>query len=225
MIIARNPLAYWSCRDPAGATGLSESVNGYNGTMYGGYTFESPAVRPGSTGSVLLNGSTGYAVLGAQTRPIFPTAAISVEAWALPLNAPTDHVALLSCTQVGGWSLFKTDVNTIRFIIRVNGAYLEASADLAVHWDGISPMHIVCVYDGRYARLYIDGAEVASDDAGATFPVQYGSSSVPLMMGAEAQAHPTTPAGNYWHGSVSDVAIYDRVLSLAEIQESANWTP
>jgi hypothetical protein len=199
---------------------LAESVSDYDATLYGTRTLESVALRVGSTGSVLLDGATGYAVLGTQSLPIFPTAALTAEAWVVSLNAPTDHASVLSCTQSGGWSLFKTDEDRLRFIVRVNGAYLEASADLALHWDGVSPLHAACVYDGRYARLYIDGEEVASDDAGAVFPIQYGSSLVPLMLGAEAQASLTVPSsGNFLAGNISDVALYGRALTAQEIAE------
>jgi len=72
--------------------------------------------------------------------------------------------------------------------------------------------HLVGRYDGVDMRVYVDGVQKgASESSPGTIPVQAGS----VRVGADYQA---TPA-NFFNGSLDDVRIYNRALSVTEIQQ------
>ena len=61
-------------------------------------------------------------------------------------------------------------------------------------------------YDGTTIRLYVEGVLVGSGTG------THGSNNNPLLFGR------WTPAAEYWNGLIDEVRIYNRTLTLAEIQ-------
>lgn len=74
------------------------------------------------------------------------------------------------------------------------------------------------VYDGRYARLYVDGSLKAANDAGGNFPIQYAYPSNSALIGADPSTG-STPEGEYLAGSVDEVRVYRRALTVTDIRE------
>jgi hypothetical protein len=174
-----------------------------------------------TNGYFTFNGTNQYASR-AHTSIIKPTSAISVEQWlnADDWNAGTSaaYKCALSCTQGGGYSHNIWSGNFYSYIY-AGGKYLTPSASVSnfVGWH-----HFVTTFDGRYAKLYIDGSLANTDDYGsANRTMTYASNSI--FLGAEAGAS-TTPEGYYWQGKIATTAIYNKALSDAEILQNFNNT-
>jgi hypothetical protein len=69
--------------------------------------------------------------------------------------------------------------------------------------------HVAVVYDGKHARLYLDGSEEASTPA--TGPVM--SCNLPITIGENDSLR-----GRYFNGWLGDIRLYDRSLSEEEIR-------
>ena len=69
--------------------------------------------------------------------------------------------------------------------------------------------HVVGVYDGANARLYVNGTQVAT----AAVSGFVANSSQPLRFGATGRSGTI----NYFNGDLDEVAIFNRALSAAEI--------
>ena len=174
-----------------------------------------------ANGFFTFNGTTQYASR-AHTSIIKPTAAITIEQWlnADNWNAGTSaaYKCALSCTQGGGyshniWSGF------FYSYIYAGGKYLIPSASVS-NFSGWH--HFVTTFDGRYAKLFIDGDLASTDDYGsANKTISYASNSI--FLGAEAGAS-TSPEGFYWQGKIANTSIYNKALSNEEILQNYNNT-
>jgi lysophospholipase L1-like esterase len=72
--------------------------------------------------------------------------------------------------------------------------------------------HLAATYDGVVVRLYVDGAEVASQNLGSPLP----TSSDPLRIGGN------NILGQFFEGRLDEVRIYNRALTGTEIQTDMN---
>ena len=174
-----------------------------------------------TNGYFTFNGTNQYASR-AHTSIIKPTSAISVEQWlnADDWNAGTSaaYKCALSCTQVGGYSHNIWSGNFYSYIY-AGGKYLIPSASVS---DFSGWHHFVTTFDGRYAKLFIDGNLANTDDYGsANKIISYASNSI--FLGAEAGAS-TSPEGYYWQGKIGNTSIYNKALTNDEILQNYNNT-
>jgi hypothetical protein len=174
-----------------------------------------------TNGYFTFNGTNQYASR-AHTSIIKPTSAISVEQWlnADDWNAGTSaaYKCALSCTQGGGYSHNIWSGNFYSYIY-AGGKYLIPSASVS---DFSGWHHFVTTFDGRYAKLFIDGNLANTDDYGsANKIISYASNSI--FLGAEAGAS-TSPEGYYWQGKIGNTSIYNKALTNDEILQNYNNT-
>jgi hypothetical protein len=174
-----------------------------------------------SNGFFTFNGTSQYSSR-AHTSIIKPTPAITIEQWlnADNWNAGTSaaYKCALSCTQVGGYSHNIWSGNFYSYIY-AGGKYLIPSASVS---DFSGWHHFVTTFDGRYAKLFIDGNLANTDDYGsANKIISYASNSI--FLGAEAGAS-TSPEGYYWQGKIGNTSIYNKALTNDEILQNYNNT-
>ena len=175
-----------------------------------------------SNGFFTFNGTNQFASR-VNTASLKPAAAISIEQWlnADNWNAGTsssNYKCALSCTEGGGYSHNIWSGNFYSYIY-AGGKYLTPSASVS-NFGGWH--HFVTTFDGRYAKLYIDGSLANTDDFGsANKTMTYASNSI--FLGAEAGAS-TSPAGNYWQGKIANTSIYNKALSDEEVAQNYNTT-
>lgn len=175
-----------------------------------------------SNGFFTFNGTNQFASR-VNTASLKPAAAISIEQWlnADNWNAGTsssNYKCALSCTEGGGYSHNIWSGNFYSYIY-AGGKYLTPSASVS-NFGGWH--HFVTTFDGRYAKLYIDGSLANTDDFGsANKTMTYASNSI--FLGAEAGAS-TSPAGNYWQGKIANTSIYNKSLSDEEVAQNYNTT-
>ncbi len=183
------------------ARSVTSPGNGNQGTIGGAASW-----KPGKYGSALdFNGTSTRVDLPALGT--FYKSAFTLEAWVKRESNDTDDgiVGTWNVAPFGGPMLWLDYPSGRTGLALGTGAanYLNATGGPPVGaWQ-----HVAATYDGTTARLYVDGALVASRAYGANV----GDSNV-WRIGAYGGA-----AGDFFDGLIDEVRIYDRVLSAAQI--------
>ncbi|MFZ4620151.1 MAG: LamG-like jellyroll fold domain-containing protein [Bacteroidota bacterium] len=148
-----------------------------------------------------------------------PANTVTLEAWINTDWQNIGQVAMAGNTEIGGYEFDVNPVlggNAIMFEVHRNGNYGSPSilcSSLAAGWH-----HFAGTYDGRYAKLYVDGILTATNDAGSAFPIHYSSYDNDFIIGAEAYSA-STPAGSYFTGQIDEVRVWNYVRTQSEIQQ------
>jgi len=158
----------------------------------------------------------------AYTAILAPTDVISIEAFVSQADwTATTFQTIAAKTEGGGYSLCvnSTGVSApnLCFAVRVNGGYQFAGYGTG-GFAANSWHHVVCSYDGRYAKIYVDGILRSTADAGAVYPIQYAASNS-LGIGEDPDgSSPLNPDGLPFGGDMSYVRIWNRALIGEEVK-------
>ena len=218
VILQDQPVAYWPLNETAGAVANDLSGNGYNAAYIGTPTLGAAPIAPGLGASVSLNGSTQYVELAT------PPAALqlvegSFEGWWLPSVIPTAAntggavvAAVYNSSNVNYMLGFGANDGSTSHSNFSFGHYGAAwtSATNSTAATANTPAHLVATFNGTTMILYVNGVSVASVAASTFTPTANG-----IVMGAGDN-------GGYLTGLLSNVAIYNTVLSAARIQAHYN---
>ena len=196
-----------------GSTSLKTISQNYNTS----YTFKTPS-RAGHTfngwsvgrnligASKTFDGSSTFVSLGRTymyTDKIYVTVRASMSTWA---DYKTSSMRLISCTEGGGWN-FEPNGDYVQFACYDSGKGYKVAkasvrwADLATGYHTFSGS-----FDGSYARVYVDGILVGTSEKYTSGAIGYHASNG-IFVGAEAATTTTTPAGNYFNGTIDYVTI------------------
>lgn len=143
---------------------------------------------------------------------------LTVSCWAYS-DDWTNAREIMSCAEGGGWDFWRNSSGQMTMEVRRNGGYITgvyptALANWSAGWH-----HLVGVYDGYKAEIYVDGVKGATSATTTTkYPIQYHESNG-LFIAAAAGSSATTPANAYFTGNVSDVRIYGTALSAADVAD------
>jgi len=129
----------------------------------------------------------------------------------------TNHTisAWVNASATGGVVFDNRDANDdgIRFLYDSNLTYQLNSSDITVSNPSLNTWHhIACTYDGTTQKLYLNGSLVASASTSQTVSVSQN-----LLFGKQSYSDVA-----YFNGSIANVGIWNRALSLSEI-ESIYW--
>ena len=142
----------------------------------------------------------------------------------LPIgNSSYTQAAWIKPTVLGpqgivGWGTYGAvrQVNAFRLLDSGNGfrhywwgADLDATG-LATNLINGSWHHVATTYDGTTRRIYLNGVQVAQDTPGAN-----AATAANFRIGS-------TNSGEFFNGTIDDVAIYNNALSAAEVQSLAS---
>jgi hypothetical protein len=134
--------------------------------------------------------------------------ALTLEMWIRPtVNITTSTTVFLS-REYYPYDL-QYENGYLQFYLYIGGSWSPVSYRVGLYAD--EWYHIVGVFDGRYARLYLNGAQVAIRDWGEGSTIQ--STTNKLCIG---QATPT-PGHHSFYGAIDELKIYNRALSPNEI--------
>jgi hypothetical protein len=206
---AGNPKSY-----PGSGTAWTDlSRNGNNGTLTNGPTF---SIANG--GSIVFDGSNDYVTL---TRPsaIVTSGSISISIWArwTTTGTTTGSIQMLvdnnhSASPVRGFVIQdRPDLSKV-LTFSATSSVVGPSSSFQVG-DG-TWHHIVGTNDQSVSRLYIDGRlDGVASESGGVSTVQP-NVTIGYWQGG----------GRYLNGSVSQVSMYNRALSAAEILQNYNAT-
>ena len=187
------PRDYWRLGERSGS-GARDEAGAAAASYDGGVTLGAKGALAGDAdGAVTLDG-TGKVALGWQWSPR------TVELW-LKTTDPGPAAAFSNRNDISHYVFVGTSGDGRLLAFDTQPLVSERRVD-----DG-AWHQVVYTYDGSEGRLYLDGALVAS----AAFER--------ILGGAEASVGYDASLGNWFRGSVDDVAIYDRALSDAEVHE------
>ncbi len=219
--VAADPtlLGQWTFDD---GTATDSSGNGNNGIVNGPL----PAAGHVGAGSFEFDGANDYVDLGGLD---VPGSAITLAAWINSdqlTNCGASDCRILSKANGTGSQDHYIMVSTInvrrvgvllRFRLKAGGSTetLIASAGTLSNsqW-----YHAAATYDGSNMRLYLDGVEVGSTAKTGAIDT---NPAIPFWIGG----NPDGPTSKPWDGKIDEVHLYNRVLTLGEIEDLAGLTP
>ncbi len=192
--------------NPARVTWLGGGVNG---------------VRFATAGSAIQSTGAGTKVLTALKN----SNALTIEAWVAPANLTQNDmriVALALNKEDGGLDVHlaqAADSASCRLRTSVNNSQRLNGAGAFTAVDGLR--HVVITYDAAGAsprkRMYVDGVQIATQTQTGDFSTW--NVTYPFVLG-------NVPTLNKsWLGTMRLVAVYDRALSQAEIQQNTDAGP
>ena len=209
---AAAPVAAWSFN--ASLSDVSVVGDGYTGTINGGVTYTN-STPDGSGKALAFNGTDGYVSISG-FKGVAGQTPRTMSAWIR--NAGPEEGIMGWGTDAAGqkWNM-RADLGTGRLRVDVNGGYVIGTTVLTNTAD-TSWHHIAAVFpegadNVTDVRLYVDGAEESiSGSAGELIKTASGAD---VRIGVGHNSH-------YFGGQIDEVAIFDRVLSGAQIAELHN---
>ena len=194
----RAQIAAYALDETSGTTAADSSGNGHNGTLTNGPTWVA-----GKYGNALsFDGSNDYATIGD----------VDIPGTAFTLSLWIKHAAAQS-----GWGSVVMKPLTYGFEASGNNLYFGVgngsnwSAEPSLPMDVGVWQHVAAVFTGSSLSLYKNGVQVGSA-VGASLT----NSNVPLLFGS------WTGSAEFFNGQIDNVRLYDRALTLAEIQADMN---
>lgn len=199
------PSGWWLMNEGSGTVLIDASANGNNGTIFG-----NPTWVKGIKGLALRqNGSNQYAVVP-NSQILNITSNITLAAWIKPEKIATQRIIDKVVIGQSGYSLFLSGGGLVSVRFNDNNTYrLDSSTSYPTN--GTIWMHVAASYNGSTIRLYINGVENISKSV--SFSIVGNSNGVGI--GAAANGN------NSLQGTLDNIRIYNRALSLAEIQALA----
>lgn len=204
---ARGLLAHWKFTEGAGTVAMDYSGNGHDANLRGGVTWHSDysgrgIKLDGATGYVDVKGADAFSLNNPQT--IFWRYLITETP---PVSAPRGYV-ILAMANIDASTT--TMLSVFPDVLGV-GTWAYSTGLLSTPLPAIRQWHSgVYIYDGKEAKLYVDGilktTSKKSPDKSKVTRFELG------RWGGGG-----TPIHSHFKGLLSDVRVYDRVLSDAEI--------
>jgi len=230
-VLSLSPIVYYRLNEvlqpPAADTATNSGTAGDIGNAYY-YNIQNNAVNPtfnpehGQKGAlagantdtaVTFDGADNYIMMALpdETDSLNPQGPFSAEVWLNPSDTGTNcPLSFADVTGLEGnadgwllyhagtaWNLTMFDANTNETAVNISGGTATPGS-----WS-----HVVAVYDGTNAYLYVNGQPVAQASAAAFVPNKSGQ----LTIGARGDEN------FFFPGSADEVAIYTNILSSADV--------
>lgn len=211
LVLSDHPAGYWRLGD-SGASAQDET-GGPPGTYVGTCTHAvAGAVAQDPDPATRFDGASCYVALADAFN--FPgNSPFSVEAWVSLQSANWGHVFTRQMRTTSG----NGPIDGFALLESPTGVYFErtvATGNVASIQQVLATgqfYYVVGVYDGNAVQLYVDGAPIGLPTSAAAVMPTF---SIGALIGVGA---PSLFA--YVNGTIDEVAIYDHVLSPAEIAE------
>lgn len=198
-------VAYWRFDEGQGDYAMDSSGFGNTGEIFGAEWVE------GKTGKALrFNGENSYVEV--KHSEFLVPEQFTIEAWVKPESlVASDRGPMVVSKYGGNWKgyMLLLEGNTGRPSLHIATPQKEISATSSEALEVGKWYHIVGTYDGKMARIYVNGVLRGSAEAELTQDI--GTS---LMIGKASWCD-----GAYFKGVIDEVKIYDRALSEEEIRK------
>ncbi len=224
-ILDRNPEAYWRLNDAAGpAVNLGSIGAAVDGTYVNGVTLGQPALYSnGGDVSASFSGANQFVDI-----PDHNSINLQIQA------ERTIELVFNANTTAGRQVLYEEGATVNSLTIYIDNGSLYITGRDAGAWGPFNinapvvagqTYHMALVFDqpnGEF-RGYLDGTEIGNGAVGPAFPAHSGDIGIGGM-NESAWFHDGAVSGNglYFNGRISDVALYNDVLSDNEIASHAN---
>jgi hypothetical protein len=193
-------IAYWKFNECAGTT-AADAVNANSGTLVNG-----PVWTSGKIDCALSFDGVSTYVNVAPSSTLNVTNQLTIEAWinmAAQAGGPQHYIVdSRDGSSTGGYGL-NVDTELIQFWIGQRWPDFSVSITTGA-WH-----HVVGTYDGTTMVVYVDGTSVGS----APFSAVSSPSTAPLFIGQRYTS------SEIFNGLMDEVAIYNRALSPADVQQ------
>jgi hypothetical protein len=215
-------VGWWKLNEGTGTSVYDSSGNGNTGTLAGSTlpTWNTTNLKLYNS-DLSFNGTTAYVTLGSATY-CFSAAPFSVAFWAYLNNYTQDYPQVISIKSntTDPWQIgFSNQTNYLGVVY--------GSATTVQQKNGVTAStylntwtHIVWTYDGSnvtsaaHYALYVNGA-ISSTTAAGSFSAE----TQETVLAGVAEA-----TDDSFAGQISDVRIYNRALSAADVQNLYNYT-
>ena len=199
-------VAAYGFEEASGTTAV-DALGRRNGTIAGGAT----RVATGRFGQAISLDGVDDMVTVPDSTAIRLSSAMTLEAWVRP-TALGSVRSILSKDNTGGFSyqLLANNAANVPSANVFTTSPLSAAGPAALalgQWT-----HVAETWDGTAVKLYIDGAEVATQPTTGSLVVNTGT----LKIGG------ATTAGQFFNGLVDEVRLYNRVRTPAQITADLN---
>jgi len=204
--------SYWRLGEASGTT-AADDMEAVSGT-YTSATLGAPGLVGSSDPAVSFGGSKNRMQASTSSYGFAGTSSFTVEGVIKPSTVDSTSRRIFSSevlsgeTVVDGYGLWNNGTANKLQVCRIpSGSYDCATTSAAA--SGVAK-HLAATYDGTTLKLYVNGTSVASTTS-------KGSITAPssFTVGARSDF-----AGS-WSGVIDEVAVYDRALSAAEVEEHA----
>jgi hypothetical protein len=190
---------------PLSSDAKDYSGNGNDGVVYGNVLFEG--------GAAVFDGSNHHITFS--HSPALDSQAFTISSWVNFNNLNQNGFIFEKGSVNTQYSFFSEGTNII-FRTKPSGDY--HSQTVAKSTLGITEVgrwyYLVATYDGVDKKIFVDGVEKSS--------VYWGQVVSTNSWGQRIGAYGGNSPSYYFNGSISDVAIFDRVLSEREIKQIYN---
>lgn len=205
------PMVYLDFNEGSGSVALDSSGHGSTATLTG-----TTRIASGGCGSaILFNGNGSYATIPFSSTN-HPDEAITVSAW-FSVDS-FEHQTLVSTYRDGGYLLGFGDGDDLWWVVNTEGSGVVS---VPVQHEGITLRqwhHVTGTYDGRTAKIYLDGS--LRNVVNASGPIHYEYDNY-VTLGTEAGAGevPDAPCPQYLQGGLDEVRIYDTALEYSQVMD------
>lgn len=203
-VISDSASGYWTLSSDqyhAGQALADQVAVNDMGSLY--VTYGNTAINTGESYSAYFDGSTAYA--RQDTNSVnSPSSNFSVEAWIKPSSIPSTYNYAGIAIKNGSYGLF-FDGPELAFFTKQSGVYRVCDDTTDTISTG-SIYHLVGTYDGSNEKLYVNGSLVCT--LSETGNIDTNASA--LVLGS------WDTSDLFYNGYMSDVAVYDSVLTSTQ---------
>ncbi len=208
-VMADGPSGFWRLGETSGTT-AADVTGAQAGTYLNAPQLGVTGLLTGETNrAVRLDGVNDY-VRVPSSGGLSPTAAVSVEAWIKPEAIPAAGGFATVATKPEAYSL-QFNGPRLEFTVMRSGQRFRTQAPAGAVVAGLA-YHVVGTYDGATARLYVNGAQVAT----SALTGAIGSNANPLNVGS------WDGFSERFRGTVDEVAVYAAALSASRVSAHLN---
>lgn len=158
-------------------------------------------------GDLLFNGTTTYLSV-TNDSGLNPSSALSISAWLKPLTWNNGNRRILQKGLTDNQYRLTAESGVLRFHIAGKSALTTGLPPINT-WS-----HLAAIYDGAGLKLYLNGSLVTSNSGSGAIP----STADPLFIGTKSDV---APGGDRFNGELDEIRLYNRALTLSEIQTLA----
>lgn len=207
-----NPFLYYRLNDAlSSTTGVDSSVNNDTGNVNGTVTFQQAGAVTDGTGA-LFDGSTGY-IQAANSLPALTGSSFSFELWTKIPGAVSTTQVMVNSPSASTWIGVLSPTKARLSVSGAGSLDLTGLATYIGQW-----IHLVGVWDQTAGTLtiYLNGNSAASSTPGGSSVAAAGN----YVVGAN-----NSHVGNFYTGSLEEVALYSYALTAQQVSDHYNNAP
>lgn len=185
-------------------------------------TFTNAAYANGKSGQAFNFNGTDTFVAAPDDNSLDITNDLTIETWIRPTSYNPDGSVIVAKRDVNNsnvtYVLFLESGGQLTFSSQQNGGgFIPLSTVSAIPLNQFS--HIAVTFQGSTARIYVDGVQQAVN---SSYPTRTASSGRLTIGTTEAAGCGGSGQCGFFPGQIDELSIYNRALSLAEIQSIIN---